>query len=92
MLIEKINSSELCIFTGAAEYYIFFSHSMRIFQFNNPAITLDLYRLYLSYYTLGHNTVLFPLSAEANFYSNQQYKPENSFQISDWKKIICSNY
>lgn len=65
---------------------------MGIFQFNNLAISLELCRLYLSCYTLGPNTALFSLSPEDKFYSKQQYKPENSFQISDWKKMICSNY
>lgn len=90
-LIEML---KLCIFSGAADYFFkkLFLHSLGIFQFKYLAITLDLCKLYLSYYILGPNTVPFPLSAEAIFYSKQKYKSETSFQISDWKKTICSNY
>lgn len=43
-------------------------------------------------YTLGPNTVLFSHSDEDSCYSKEQYNPENSLQIPDWKNIIYSNY
>lgn len=65
-----------------------FRHLMGIFQLNNLAITLDLCTFSLNFYTLGPN-------AELSFSSSQfQFKAteENGCQISNKKKMICSNY